>query len=279
MEFQEVIINDCGKETKAIWLGEFYTEVKTFIYTKKFWFKRTKMEIKNEIKKYYIVFVPYTNKLKEMKLLSEDLIIDKNIDISKDNKIVNVPKFTSLGDEDEYINSMEIRDFVGYDFIYKNNSILSYISCYNNDWYCLDILYKNMPSLAVLRLEYKPKDNLILKDIIQAKNTANIEIAYNKESSNKKIFKNYKIKNYDSLYIKEEDFDCFFKNYLPLLDKCISPDKSNKFCYYGLNYYTKERSKEIFDIIKSSDLVDRRSFLIWLYQAFNLYNGFYIYGI
>lgn len=280
MKLQKIVINDYGKETKAIWLGEFCAEVQKFIYKKRFFRKKEKVEIVKELKKYYIVFVPYIDELKEIKILQEELILDKNIDISTDNNIIQVSSFTSYNkDEDEYINSIEIRDFVGYNFIYKNNGFIFYNYYNSNDLYCLDILYKNIPSLAVLRLEDKQKENLIFKDIIQIKNGKYLELAYNKEDSPKKIFKTYKMKNYDSLYITIEDFNYFFKDYLPLLEECISPDKTNKFCYYGLNYYTKEKTKTIFDMVKNSDLSDRNNFLIWLYKAYSFYNGFYIYGI
>jgi len=76
------------------------------------------------------------------------------------------------------------------------------------------------------------------------------------------------------------DFDSiFFKFCLPFFQDPISPDKSNTFCCYAPNYYTRERTAQIIEELKASDLTDKDTLITWLSRAVEEYNGFYFLGI
>ena len=58
-----------------------------------------------------------------------------------------------------------------------------------------------------------------------------------------------------------------------------SPDGSGTFCYYGINYYTKERTAQMLGQIRADRPEEWEVLLPWLEKAVSKYNGFYFLGI
>lgn len=98
-----------------------------------------------------------------------------------------------------------------------------------------------------------------------------------KKPIQKRLFGGIKIKGYrfwekDSLVIDIEGFDIFSEKYSFLVKKSYTD-----FNYYGVNYYSKEITKEFIENLKNDK--EYKNLVDWLKEALNKYNGFYILGI
>lgn len=100
--------------------------------------------------------------------------------------------------------------------------------------------------------------------------TAFIEFAYCKKKSKFNFFKKKEVLwNDDSLYIYVDDIEEFCKLY----DEIINVKN-----IYGSNYYSKEQTIEIINLLKLKQPNDYLVLVEWL-EDVKLYDGFWIYGI
>ena len=83
----------------------------------------------------------------------------------------------------------------------------------------------------------------------------------------------------DSLIVYLDDQERLLDAYLPYLEHPESPDGSGTFCYYGINYYTKERTAQMLEQIRADRPEDCDILIPWLEKAASKYNGFYLLGI
>ena len=101
--------------------------------------------------KMYIVFIPWKHQLKELREVDEKYIINPQ-SFNADETWITKDKFTSeTYDGYIYPSSLEVKDFVGYKFIYDNNSFIANL-CLHEFEDCLTILYKNMPEVLDIEL-------------------------------------------------------------------------------------------------------------------------------
>lgn len=94
-----------------------------------------------------------------------------------------------------------------------------------------------------------------------------------------KILNNYKFGAEDSLLVHGDNDKAFMEIYADYLDNPYSPDNSNTFCCYGVNYYDKEKTRIIINTLKNSQPIYYEVLISWLKNAVTLYNGFYFLGI
>lgn len=110
--------------------------------------------------------------------------------------------------------------------------------------------------------------------------TAYFEFQYCKtKGSVKAILNSHQFWLPDSLIVYIDDQERLMEAYLPFLEHPESPDGSSTFCYYGINYYPKERTAQMLEQIKADKPVDCDILIPWLEKASTKYNGFYFLGI
>ena len=114
--------------------------------------------------------------------------------------------------------------------------------------------------------------------------TAYYEFQYcKKEWPIKKLLKRgYKFWREDSLLFGVEDIEDeedFFLYYGSYLEPTYSPDGTNVFCFFGINYNTKELAKNILEKIKQDKPPHYEKLANWLEKAISQYNGFFLLGI
>ena len=83
----------------------------------------------------------------------------------------------------------------------------------------------------------------------------------------------------DSILVHIDNDVIFFKNYRKYLEPTNAPNGTNEFCYYGVNYYTKEQTAQIVERIKEDKPPEYEVLIKWLERAVTDYNGFYFMGI
>ena len=115
---------------------------------------------------------------------------------------------------------------------------------------------------------------------LSRRGTAYFEFQYCKTvGSVKKILNSHQFWLPDSLVVYIDDQERLMEAYLPFLEHPESPDGSSTFCYFGINYYTKERTAQMLEQIKADKPVDWDILIPWLEKAATVYNGFYFLGI
>ena len=83
------------------------------------------------------------------------------------------------------------------------------------------------------------------------------------------------------MYVEVGDYNegIFFKSYFDILNCANLPNGEIGFDCFGMNYYTLEQTKQIYEKVKENKkLLDRDVLLEWLKPAIEKYNGFYILG-
>lgn len=95
----------------------------------------------------------------------------------------------------------------------------------------------------------------------------------------KLVNKGYAFWQPDSLLVHIEDDMEFFEHYLKYLEPTNAPNGTQEFCFYGVNYYTKEQTQSILDRIKQDKPKECEILIAWLEKAVSDYNGFYFLGI
>lgn len=83
----------------------------------------------------------------------------------------------------------------------------------------------------------------------------------------------------DSLLIHIDYEEDFFNGYRRYLEPTNTPNGTCEFCYYGVNYYTKEQTEAILKRIKEDKPEKFEVISSWLEKAVKDYNGFYLLGI
>ena len=89
--------------------------------------------------------------MKELREVDEKYIVEPR-SLNKDDTWITTEKFISET-YDGYVcpSSLEVKDFVGYKFMYDNNSFIAKL-CLHEFEDCLTILYKNMPEVLDINL-------------------------------------------------------------------------------------------------------------------------------
>jgi len=86
----------------------------------------------------------------------------------------------------------------------------------------------------------------------------------------------------DSLYLKDGDMEnilLFEEKYLNFFLETNTPNGSNKYYPFGINYYTQNQTQYILNQLLNSDLPHKKILCDWLKECIEKYNGFYILGI
>jgi len=129
---------------------EIYSVKKKFLWKTKVTYKQKTLDTP-----LYVIFVPWRHKEKELIEVDEKYIIHPET-IQFDETWMNVDAFTSERTEmfgnNSWSESIEVNDFVGYKFMYDNNSFMINL-CLHERWEPLTILYQNMPQLLNMDLD------------------------------------------------------------------------------------------------------------------------------
>lgn len=140
---------DDGSIIKGILLGKYQrSHYEVYSYEKKFlWKTKTIHALRTLNTPVYVVFIPWKHQLKELREVDEKYIINPqsfNVDETWITKDKFISETSETYDGYMYPSSLEVKDFVGYKFIYENNSFIAKL-CLHEFEDCLTILYKNMP--------------------------------------------------------------------------------------------------------------------------------------
>jgi hypothetical protein len=105
----------------------------------------------------YLIFIPWRHQEKELVEVDEKYIINPEV-IPMDETWIRIDKFISeknemFGDH-SWNEALEINNFIGYRFIYENNSFMIKV-CLHEWWEPLTILYQNIPQLLNMDLDNK----------------------------------------------------------------------------------------------------------------------------
>lgn len=83
----------------------------------------------------------------------------------------------------------------------------------------------------------------------------------------------------DSLLVHIDDDTRLFEHYLRYLSPTHAPNGTNEFCYFGVNYYTKDETSKILEKIKKEKPMYSDVLTKWLTAAVEEHNGFFFLGI
>ncbi len=138
---------------------------------------------------------------------------------------------------------------------------------------------KNLPRDELPGTASRP--GKLFQPCLSRRGTAYFEFQYCKTEGSVKRILNFPQEHWlpDSLIMHLEKQERLMEAYLPYLEHPESPDGSSTFCYYGINYYTKERTAQMLEQIKADKPVDCDILIPWLEKAATIYNGFYFLGI
>lgn len=91
----------------------------------------------------------------------------------------------------------------------------------------------------------------------------------------------YSLCEEDSLFVPFYKDDIFFKEYFKYLEPTETPNGETRFDGCGINYYTKEQAKTMFERIKADKPKEYTVLLRWLEKVIfdTDCKGFYILGI
>lgn len=145
-----------GTKIKCILLGKYQRQHKELqSYQKRCLWKNSSVYITKTIDTYfYIILIPWKHREKQIVEINERNIVNSQ-SIKLDESWIKVDEFISETlDGSIYPLSMKVNDFVGYKFIYENNSFIINLSLHDE---CdnLSVLYRNMPELLDVNLENK----------------------------------------------------------------------------------------------------------------------------
>ena len=252
------------------------SEQKKFLF-----FKRNKFVECVDCKSVCLVFASWRHKSKEFAFISKELVLG-NSDFLDDTNIIKSVDFCSESVQYYYgdkpiTNKVMIKNFEGYDFIYKNNSFLA--NLYNGaSEQCYNLLFKQLHEVfdcESIDDEIKPETKFI--DFTKRKNSDYIEFQFAKNIKNP--FKDIEHFKDESLYIQSVNLDWFMETYGNLFKNCVSPNGESRFCFYGVNYYPLDMAKLIFYRLKKSKIAGSEKLIVWLEKAVSNGEGLYILGI
>ena len=108
-----------------------------------------------------------------------------------------------------------------------------------------------------------------------------LELQYIKNNlfTDKELLKLKRIKHFkeDSIFVKSDDIGKFEDKYSAIFDRPKNPDGSNKFYPFGINLYTAEQVKEIYNKLKQMEADS--VLLTWLKFAVEKKYRIYILGL
>ena len=116
---------------------------------------------------------------------------------------------------------------------------------------------------------------------VDLKSSDYLELQYIKNNlvENKELLNINNIEHFkeDSIFVKSEDIDMFNENYLAIFNNPKTPDNSNQFYPFGINLYTTDQLKEIYNKLKQieADAV----LLNWLKVAVEKNYRIYVLGL
>ena len=100
----------------------------------------------------YVIFIPWKHQLKELLEVAEKHIVNPQ-SLSTDKTWIAKDKFISeTYDGYIYPLKLEVKNFVGYKFIYENNSFIANLRLHEFE-NCLKVLYNNMPEILDVDLK------------------------------------------------------------------------------------------------------------------------------
>lgn len=109
------------------------------------------------------------------------------------------------------------------------------------------------------------------------KGTAYFEFQYCKKQGVQRLLqRRCKFWAPDSLFVSLDDETRFFAVYGKYLE---TPDGRNAFDPFGINYYSKEKTRNILKIVTEEKPADWETLSQWLEKAIGDYNGFYFLGM
>ncbi|MFA6860531.1 MAG: hypothetical protein WCR30_04005 [Clostridia bacterium] len=268
-----------NKFVDAIVLANFSMEVNQQIVKQKHFFsiKWEFYENKMQFINFDLCFIPWKHQQKELVLIRNNF--DKKTTFKKIENTIKVENFVSRYYDDCFLNSqINIKNFEGYKFIYDNTSFLAELYMGDSE-NCLSLLYKELPS--ILFEEFDDED--IIKEIFidgsEKHGSAYIEFQFYDGKNSKKPFKKLDFFRADSLLVHVDNLEAFLSVYGKYFKTCSSPNGEGIFCCYCPNFYTKEKTQEIYDTIKKDNVNCSDKLIEWLQKAFTYHNGFYILGI
>ena len=114
----------------------------------------------------------------------------------------------------------------------------------------------------------------------ERRGSAYVELQFcREEGSPRKLLKNGRHWERDSLLVSFDDLDRWEKAYLPFLASPETPDGRGEFCIAGVNYYSRERAGQLLREIEAARPEGYALLLPWLRKAALVYHGFYVMGI
>ena len=277
--FTKIKLNYDGKIVESILLATF--DCKREWYERKhfLWLKKDKKYSFHDYIKKCLVYIPWKNQPKVLQILPIEFCLDEPVftDLSNINNYVN--GFEIQNDTSKKYIKTYIKNIQGYSFV-ANKDFLNDFELLNNVDKCLNNLYNEMPEIY----DEEVDDTNILNNVFQIVTEnklqgAFIEFQYCDKEKMKKPFKKIDFKKIGSLAISPNNLSEFENLYAEHLEHCISPDGTGRFYEFGLNYYTKDMAKEVFEKIKSANIVGSQILLDWLEKSFTEHNGFYILGL
>lgn len=152
----EIDYRDGNTNIKGILLGKYQRQHEELRPYQKRCLWKTKTVYKTEtiLTSFYIIFVPWKHKEKQIIEIDERNIVTPQA-IKLDKSWIKAEEFTSETlDGSVYPLSMKVNDFIGYKFIYDNNSFIINLLLHE-EWDNLTVLYKNMPELLDVQLDNK----------------------------------------------------------------------------------------------------------------------------
>ena len=117
----------------------------------------------------------------------------------------------------------------------------------------------------------RKNENLIFTTYAKKKHGAHFEFQYFR----------FDLCSEDSLFVPFEKDTVFFKEYLKYLEPTETPNGGTRFDGCGINYYTKQQAKAMFERIESDKPKEYSVLLEWLEKVISDTDckGFYILGV
>ena len=129
---------------------EVYSVKKRFLWKTKIVYKHRTLNTP-----LYLIFIPWRHQEKELIEVDEKYILNPET-VKMDETWINVDKFSSERTESfgnySWNESLEVNNFIGYKFIYENNSFMISV-CLHEWWEPLTIIYQNIPQLLNMDLD------------------------------------------------------------------------------------------------------------------------------
>lgn len=142
-----------GRVIKGILLGKYQCpHEEVYTYQKRFFWK-TKLIYKSRTlhTTVYVIFIPWKHREKELVEIDEKYIIHPE-SIQPEPSWIKIDRFISKVD-DGYVNPLEMKvnHFVGYPFLYENNSFLGSLALCDTRG-ILTVMYQIMPEILEIDL-------------------------------------------------------------------------------------------------------------------------------